>query len=129
MAIIDNINRVLKERGMTGADLSRLIGVSSGVYSQWNTGTTKPSPKRITKIAEVLNVSVDYLLTGVEKETPAAPKNDGVAASEKARYVFENYDKMPPELKDIKAHILQTIKNYKPNCKPVERNRRPKLTW
>lgn len=95
MATINNINRVLKERGMTGADLSRLIGVSSGVYSQWNTGTTKPSAKRIAKIAEVLDVSVEYLLTGAKKETTAVPKNDGV--SEKDIRLIEWFRSLPEE--------------------------------
>lgn len=148
----DLYNRILQmgiDRGYknmtaicTAADVNRSI------MTEYKKGRTLGlSLDTISKFSSLYDVPVDEILNGTtqgnldhelrgyrmgreaEKETPAAPKNDGVAASEKARYVFENYDKMPPELKDIKAHILQTIKNYKPNCKPVERNRRPKLTW
>jgi transcriptional regulator with XRE-family HTH domain len=62
MDTIDKINRILFEKKISGAELSRRIGVSTGVYSQWNRKTTKPSSKNIAKIAEALSVSVESLL-------------------------------------------------------------------
>lgn len=62
MRSIDKINRILLLRGMSGADLLSMIGLSNGVYSQWNTGKTSPSKKTLLKIAEALNVSVDELM-------------------------------------------------------------------
>ena len=35
MEIIDMINAKLRAAGMSGAELARRIGVSTGVYSQW----------------------------------------------------------------------------------------------
>lgn len=66
MESIEKINQILLERGLTGADLSRAIGVSNGVYSQWNKGRTKPSAKNIVKIAEFLEVPPGELLPDIK---------------------------------------------------------------
>ena len=71
----------------TGADLCEFLGVSSGVYSQWNTRRTKPRKSKLPAIAEYLGVSVADLLPdeelvpqeGIKKERPAdgeAPDQD-----------------------------------------------------
>lgn len=39
-------------------------GISSGSYSQWNTGMHSPSLKKLQKAALVLGVPVEYLLYG-----------------------------------------------------------------
>lgn len=44
-------------------------GISSGSYSQWNTGMHSPSLKKLQKAALVLGVPVEYLLCG---DAPAA---------------------------------------------------------
>lgn len=72
MDTIDKINILLKERGMTGAELSREIGVSSAVYSQWNKRRTRPSNKSILKIADYFCVPVSELVGEVQKEKPPA---------------------------------------------------------
>lgn len=72
MYTIDRINFFLKEKGMTGAELSRLIGVSTAVYSQWNKRKTKPSNKSIVKVAEALGVSVSEITGEDQKENPPA---------------------------------------------------------
>ena len=68
MDSIDKINHILVERNMSGAELSRQIGVSSGVFSQWNTKRTKPSLRNISKIAAVLDVPVGVLMPDSETE-------------------------------------------------------------
>ena len=76
MDVIDRINSILKERGLTGADLSRKIGVSTAVYSQWNTKKTKPSNKNILKVAEALDVPVSELL-GYSPQKEKIPAQGG----------------------------------------------------
>lgn len=70
MDAIDKINAILKERGITGADLSRKIGVSTAVYSQWNKKKTKPSNKNLLKVADALEVPVSELVALDQKEGP-----------------------------------------------------------
>lgn len=49
-------------RGMTQAALAQEIGVEAGTISQWETDRSKPSPSKLKRLAEILDVSGDYLL-------------------------------------------------------------------
>ena len=51
-------------------------GISSGSYSQWNTGMHSPSLKKLQKAALVLGVPVEYLLYG---DAPAASQGAKIA--------------------------------------------------
>ena len=62
MSTIDKINYYLSKRGKNGAGLCEYLGVSSGVYSQWNTGRTSPRKSKLPMIAEYLGVTVSDLL-------------------------------------------------------------------
>ena len=76
MDAIDKINFYLSKKGKNGADLSRALGLSNSIYSQWNTRKTKPSNARLPAIAEYLGVSVEDIMP----DDVAAP-----AASEGAK--------------------------------------------
>lgn len=81
MDAIDKINRLLYQKGMSGAELSRLIGVSNSVYSQWNTKSTNPSKKSLLKVSEVLGVNVTDILPD-KKEKPSVPKDEELTYSD-----------------------------------------------
>ena len=42
-------------------DIAELLGVSVRTFQGWETGRSEPSIEKIIKIAEVFQVSVDYL--------------------------------------------------------------------
>jgi transcriptional regulator with XRE-family HTH domain len=85
MDTIDKINYYLTKNKRTGADLCEFLGVSSGVYSQWNTRRTKPRKSKLPAIAEYLGVSVADLLpdedpsTGIKKDP--IPKDEVVGSA------------------------------------------------
>lgn len=85
MRTIDKINYYLRIIGKNGADLSRALGLSNSIYSQWNTGKSKPSPQKLPAIAEFLGVSVadilpddEEVLPKAKKESATDPKTEGV---------------------------------------------------
>ncbi len=85
MRTIDKINYYLRIIGKNGADLSRALGLSNSIYSQWNTGKSKPSPQKLPAIAEFLGVSVadilpddEEVLPKAKKESAPDPKTEGV---------------------------------------------------
>ncbi len=77
MEPIDKINTLLSEKGITGAELSRALGFSTGAYSQWNTKKTRISKKSLKKIADYLGVSVGFLLGTVERSEDGVFFSDG----------------------------------------------------
>ena len=59
---------------MEQREFAKLVGVSDDTASDWRRRRSASYTKRLTKIAEVLGTSVEYLLTG-EKEPAPTPKN------------------------------------------------------
>lgn len=113
MDTIDKINYYLTKNKRTGADLCEFLGVSSGVYSQWNTRRTKPRKSKLPAIAEYLGVSVADLLpdedpsAGIKKDP--IPK-DGVEDSETAelREIWSSADEN--ERRDL-LEMARMLKN------------------
>ena len=96
MTMVMRINALLAEKGISKSDFYAKCHVSSGAYSQWNTGKTTPSRKSVEMIAEYLNTTVEYLLTGEGlKEKPASIKEDGL--SEEQIKVLRLFDSLTPQ--------------------------------
>jgi transcriptional regulator with XRE-family HTH domain len=56
--------RLLQEKGLKAADVTRATGIKSPVFSEWKKGKSKPNTEKMIKIAKFLDVSVEYLTTG-----------------------------------------------------------------
>lgn len=59
------------QRKMTQSELAKKIYISQPAYSKYEVGTASPNPETLSKIADALDVSVDYLL-GSDSQ-PARP--------------------------------------------------------
>ena len=97
--ILLRIEMRIAELNMPKQEFYEKSGISSASFSQWNTGAYKPSMKKIKSAAAALDVSVDYLLTGVnpgdtKKERPA---ENGETLEEK----------LPEDLRDLVAICRQ----------------------
>lgn len=57
-----NLRLVRNEIGFTQKELAQLLGVSQQSYSDYENERTEPDLPTLSKIADVLNTSVDYLL-------------------------------------------------------------------
>lgn len=111
--------KLLDKRGLKAFDVSKATGISSSTLTDWKKGRSVPKQDKMQKIAEFLGVSLEYLMTGEEKEgTETYYLND--ETREIAQEIFENPDlrslfdmsrKMPPER--LKAHIEFIEKLYK----------------
>lgn len=108
MDTIGKINYYLTKNKKTGADLCEFLGVSSGVYSQWNTRRTKPRKSKLPAIAEYLGVSVADLMpdedpsTGIKKDP--IPKDGAVSPA--AQEILDFLDSASgEELADVIKYI------------------------
>lgn len=66
MDSIGKVNKFLAMKGISGAELSRMIGASSGAYSNWNTRKSKISNIYLNKIALALDIPVESILPDEE---------------------------------------------------------------
>ena len=108
MAIIDRINLGLAKLGKSGSDLEKALGMSNSVYSQWNTGKTKPSKKRLPEIAEFLGVSVEWLLDDEETKKPATDNGDGDDEKLKRNIQYALFDGD----KNVTQEDVEAVFNY-----------------
>ena len=112
MDTIDKINYYLTKNKKTGADLCEFLGVSSGVYSQWNTRRTKPRKSKLPAIAEYLCVSVADLLP--DEEPSAGIKKDPIQKDEDVSTdTQEIYDFLKDSSEDERAEIRRYIQFLK----------------
>ncbi len=81
-SVIRRIEIRLAEIGMTKQEFYEKSGISSGSFSQWNTGKHAPSIKKVQRAASVIGVTTEYLLYGTDllpdEEPPAGIKKDPI---------------------------------------------------
>lgn len=51
-----NLKELRKEKGLTQAEMAKLIGVSLAGYLLWERGVGEPNRKNYEKLREVLNI-------------------------------------------------------------------------
>ena len=64
----DIYNKLLEDKGLKNADVARATGISNMTLSDWKKGKSIPKVDKLQKIADFLNVPLEYLMTGKEKE-------------------------------------------------------------
>ena len=99
IAMLLRIDALLVEREIKKEDFYAAVPISDAAVSQWRTGKTKPSKRKIERMAEVLEVTPEYLEYGIKK-APTVPD--------------ESIDIMAEYMKDFtadeKADVLSYIK-------------------
>ena len=73
MILADKIIENRKKNGWSQEDLAERLGVSRQSVSKWEGAQAIPDMKKILQLAEVFNVSTDYLLKDEIEETAPSP--------------------------------------------------------
>ena len=66
MTICERMFDKMKKDGKMAADLCRIIGVGTAQTTLWKQRNTDPPAKYIAQISQFLDVSLEWLLTGVD---------------------------------------------------------------
>lgn len=81
--------QLLQKFGVTTADVCKATGIGQSTMSNWKSRRNMISGKNAQLIADYFNVSVDYLMTGEDKDSDKKYYlNDETAAM--AQSIFEN---------------------------------------
>ena len=62
MEFSERLKNLRKQAGFTQVDVAKKLGISQQAYASWERGSKKPTQDNLVKIAQILNVSVDYLV-------------------------------------------------------------------
>ena len=72
MTIGRRIAQLRREKGLTQDELSQMMEVSAQAVSKWENAQTCPDISSLPKLAKILGVTVDELLSGKEENAPVA---------------------------------------------------------
>ena len=103
MNVANRINSLLAERGIDKGTFYKAVGISSASFSQWRTGISNPTQKRLEQIAEYFDMSVSELLS--EEEKPAPISEDGLTDLQRALI------NAVPQMSDKTILLLMQIKD------------------
>ena len=67
MEFSERLKSLRKQAGFTQVDVASKLGISQQAYASWERGVKKPTQDNLVKIAQILNVSVDYLVGNSEE--------------------------------------------------------------
>lgn len=73
------IRDVRRERGWTQDQLANAVGVSRSAVAQWETGRAGQVTTNLTRIAEVLEVGVEYLICPAMISVPRQRPDKGTS--------------------------------------------------
>lgn len=83
--------QLLQKYNVTSYKVSKDTGVTQTALSNWKSGRSTPTTKTLQKIADYFGVTIDYLMTGEEKEGGERYYLNEETA-EMAQKLFENRD-------------------------------------
>jgi transcriptional regulator with XRE-family HTH domain len=106
--LYSNIHALCEKEGVKDGTLCANIGIRRSFLSELKAGRTKSlSAEVLSKIAAYFNVSVDYLLTGEQKENPPQqPQSEVDAAVERIRRKLES---MPKEQREALMNLIEKM--------------------
>lgn len=114
----DRLKTARKDAGLSQATLAKELFVSQQAIAKWETGRATPNPEMLAKIANVLNVSIDFLLCNDTPNTNTTTEEKKVITFDDEAMELINHLRSRPEMQTLfsvsktatAADILKTIK-------------------
>ena len=66
MAFAERLKELRKQSHLTQVELAKRLGIGQSSYADWERGKKNPTQDNLVKLAQILNVSVDYLVGNTE---------------------------------------------------------------
>lgn len=107
MSLLDRIKIKAKEQGLTIPGIEEKLSFGKNSMYRWDTNS--PSVDKVVSVANLLNVSVDYLITG---NTGTGLGNDPVLNDTKIHSLIQRYNNLS-ELDKNKINIFIEIASLK----------------
>lgn len=101
MDTVDRIFDLLDKMPIEQQEFAKLVGVSDDTASNWRRRKSASYSKYLSKIADVLGTTVEYLLTGKKEKPAPAPRNGDELDRDTIMAAFMGGDMdMSPEERD-----------------------------
>lgn len=108
----DNFVRLCKQKGVKPSRALTEAGVPKSAYSYWRTeagagNDAKPTNQNAVKLAQYFDVTVDYLLTGEQKENPPQQPQSEVDAD--IKWIEQKLVEMSKEKREALMKLIRTM--------------------
>lgn len=100
--IAERITELRKEQNISQGDLAKKLNVSRQAVSKWEQGLSSPDTTKLIQLAEIFDVEVEYLATGIKPEPKSVVLN-----------VVETVERVEVQEKVVVRHVRR---------KPVKKN-------
>lgn len=97
MGLLGNrLSNLRKKTKFRQEDIAKKLGLGRTTYAMYEQGKREPDLEILTKLADIFNVSLDYLLTGKDHMNENKKEN---------LFFFDMEGLTDEEIEDIKRHI------------------------
>lgn len=69
MAFAERLKELRKQAHLTQVELAKRLGIGQSSYADWERGKKNPTQENLIRLAQILNVSVDYLVGNSEEKS------------------------------------------------------------
>lgn len=115
MTISDRIFEKMKEHAMSQKEFSEKTGILQSTISEWKKKGTNPTSDKIMKICQVLQISPEWLLSGIEKSGKRGRESDFYVISKDSEIgnLICEYNKMDERLRERMKGYMEAILEMK----------------
>ncbi len=102
MNLGDKLTMLRKQKNLSQGDLADKIGISRDAIGKYERGDIMPTADKAKKMADILGVSLDFLMSEAEKE-------DSTLFNKDVLYRMQELDKLPESDKDKINSIIDAF--------------------
>ena len=113
--------QLLQKYDVTSYKVAKEAGVTQTALSNWKTGKSTPTTKTLQRIADYFGVTIDYLMTGEEKENDKYYVNEETAEMAQTLFKTKPLRVLFDAAKDATPEDLETTYNMLMALKKKER--------
>ena len=85
--IAENIIKLRKSAGMTQAEMADILNYSDKAISKWERGGSTPDISNLKAVADLFNVTVDFLITPHQGDTIVIPESEDKKRHRRHTYI------------------------------------------
>ena len=104
MSFGERLKKARQDKGVSQSELGKLVGVHYTQIGRYESKGVKPSGDVLTKIANTLGVTSDFLMSGSSQEQAQDSLNDRELLSQ-----FQRVEQLPNDKKAIVKELLESF--------------------
>lgn len=107
----NRIRELRIEKGLRQKDVAEKIGVSTQSFGYYENWVNKPDPETLIKLADLFEVSIDYLLGRENDDGTIFPCVKEREYSEEERKLVESYRSLDDRMKKVAQKTISAWKD------------------